>query len=124
MDRSCQGILAVLLSLKKYPIIRYQNSSNMARRLAETIRVGVTAAIDKVRTDPRCYELNLCNCICMCYRSKLFLGNSIFKLVYFFQTRSIISLNLDQFGAGKKHRSQATSHRSLLPNTESILNIH
>ncbi|XP_074639862.1 vacuolar protein sorting-associated protein 45-like [Acropora palmata] len=38
LDRSSQGILAVLLSLKKYPIIRYQYSSEMARRLAETIR--------------------------------------------------------------------------------------
>ena len=34
--------------------------------------------------------------ISICYRSKLFLGYSIFKLVYFFQTRSI-SLNLGQF---------------------------
>ena len=68
---------------------------------------------------------------CICYKSKLFLGYSIFKLVYFFQTkvnlsqpRSIICFNLDQFGAGKKHRSQATSHRSLLAKAESILNIH
>ena len=57
---------------------------------------------------------------CMCYRSKLILGYSVFKLVYFFQTRSIclnlaqfffktrsiISFNLDHFGAGEKHRSQ------------------
>ena len=34
---------------------------------------------------------------CMCYRSKLILGYSIFKLVLFFQTRSIICLNLAQF---------------------------
>ena len=40
MDRSLQGILAVLLSLKKCPLIRYQNSSEMAKRLAENIRVG------------------------------------------------------------------------------------
>lgn len=38
MDRSCQGIVAVLLSLKKCPIIRYQNSSEMAKRLAEIVR--------------------------------------------------------------------------------------
>ena len=41
MDRSCQGIVAVLLSLKKCPIIRYQNSSEMAKRLAEIVRVGI-----------------------------------------------------------------------------------
>lgn len=41
IDRACQGILAVLLSLKKCPIIRYQNSSEMAKRLAENIRVGI-----------------------------------------------------------------------------------
>ena len=33
--------MAVLLSLKKCPIIRYQNSSEMAKRLAENIRVGI-----------------------------------------------------------------------------------
>ncbi|KAM7450804.1 vacuolar protein sorting-associated protein 45 [Porites harrisoni] len=38
IDRACQGILAVLLSLKKCPIIRYQNSSEMAKRLAENIK--------------------------------------------------------------------------------------
>ena len=43
---------------------------------------------------------------------QLFLAYSIFKLVYFFQIRSIC-FNLGQFGAGKKHSSQATSHRSL-----------
>ena len=41
IDRACQGILAVLLSLKKCPLIRYQNSSEMAKRLAENIRVGI-----------------------------------------------------------------------------------
>ena len=39
------------------------------------------------------------------------------------QPRSVC-FNLDQFGAGKKLRSQATSHRSLLSNTESIVDIH
>ena len=43
MDRSCQGILAVLLALKKCPVIRYQNSSEMAKRLAETIRVSINS---------------------------------------------------------------------------------
>lgn len=39
LDRSCQGILAVLLSLKKCPLIRYQQSSEMAQRFAENIKV-------------------------------------------------------------------------------------
>lgn len=45
LDRSCQGILAVLLSLKKCPVIRYQNSSEMAKRLAENIRVSITQVV-------------------------------------------------------------------------------
>lgn len=36
--RSSQGLIALLLSLKKFPVIRYQNSSEMARRLAESIK--------------------------------------------------------------------------------------
>ena len=64
-----------------------------------------------------CFPIFIILC-CICYRSKLFLGYSIFKLAYFFQTRSICLnlgqlVNLDQFGAGKKHRTQATSQRSL-----------
>ena len=41
----------------------------------------------------------------------VFLGYSIFKLVYFFKTTSIC-LNLDQFGAGEKTgcRPQVTAH--------------
>jgi len=38
LHRTVQGITSVLLSLKKCPYIRYQNSSNMAKRLAEKIR--------------------------------------------------------------------------------------
>nr|SVE88547.1 EOG090X03QA [Daphnia sinensis]SVE89172.1 EOG090X03QA [Daphnia sinensis]SVE91048.1 EOG090X03QA [Daphnia sinensis]SVE91673.1 EOG090X03QA [Daphnia sinensis] len=38
LQRSAQGVLSVLLSLKKNPIIRYQNFSSLARRLAENIR--------------------------------------------------------------------------------------
>ena len=40
LDRTCEGILAVLLSLKKAPIIRYQQSSEMAKRLAENVKVS------------------------------------------------------------------------------------
>lgn len=38
LHRTVQGITSVLLSLKKCPYIRYQSSSNMAKRLAEKIR--------------------------------------------------------------------------------------
>nr|SVE75034.1 EOG090X03QA [Daphnia dolichocephala] len=38
LQRSVQGVVSVLLSLKKNPIIRYQSFSPLARRLAESIR--------------------------------------------------------------------------------------
>ncbi|CAC5381405.1 VPS45 [Mytilus coruscus] len=38
LARSTQGLTSVLLSLKKCPMIRYQNSSETARRLAENVR--------------------------------------------------------------------------------------
>lgn len=38
LPRCVQGLTAVLLSLKKYPYIRYQYSSSMTKRLAEKIR--------------------------------------------------------------------------------------
>ncbi|XP_034942666.1 vacuolar protein sorting-associated protein 45 [Chelonus insularis] len=38
LHRSCEAIISVLLSLKKCPYIRYQGSSDMAKRLAEKIR--------------------------------------------------------------------------------------
>ncbi|XP_048736203.1 vacuolar protein sorting-associated protein 45-like [Ostrea edulis] len=38
LSRTVEGLTSVLLSLKKCPIIRYQNSSEMARRLAENVR--------------------------------------------------------------------------------------
>ncbi|CAD6211767.1 GSCOCG00003821001-RA-CDS [Cotesia congregata] len=38
LHRSCEGIISVLLSLKKCPYIRYQSSSDMAKRLSEKIR--------------------------------------------------------------------------------------
>ncbi|XP_064608238.1 vacuolar protein sorting-associated protein 45-like [Liolophura sinensis] len=38
LTRTVQGLTSVLLSLKKCPMIRYQNSSEMARRLAELVR--------------------------------------------------------------------------------------
>ena len=38
LHRTVQGITAVLLSLKKCPYIRYQGTSEVAKRLAEKIR--------------------------------------------------------------------------------------
>ncbi|ESP05609.1 hypothetical protein LOTGIDRAFT_208594 [Lottia gigantea] len=38
LTRTAQGLAAVLLSLKKCPFIRYQNSSEMARTLAESVK--------------------------------------------------------------------------------------
>lgn len=37
LQRSVEGIISVLLSLQKYPKIRYQGSSDMCRKLAEEI---------------------------------------------------------------------------------------
>lgn len=37
LQRTIQGLTALLLSLKKCPIIRYQNSSEMAKRLADNV---------------------------------------------------------------------------------------
>ncbi|KAF6212087.1 hypothetical protein GE061_012607 [Apolygus lucorum] len=42
LQRSVQGIVSVLLSLKKCPFIRYQSGSDMAKRLADKIREVVT----------------------------------------------------------------------------------
>lgn len=39
LQRSTQGIVSVLLSLKKNPVIRYQSFSNLSRRLAEGVWV-------------------------------------------------------------------------------------
>ncbi|KIP09648.1 hypothetical protein PHLGIDRAFT_126102 [Phlebiopsis gigantea 11061_1 CR5-6] len=43
LDRSVQGIIAVLLSLKKKPIIRYEKSSSMAKKLGVEIQHRVQA---------------------------------------------------------------------------------
>ena len=38
LKRTAQGLISVLLSLQKSPVIRYQNSSDMSRKLAESVR--------------------------------------------------------------------------------------
>ena len=40
LDRAVQGITALLLSLKKKPIIRYEKSSAMAKKLGAEIQVS------------------------------------------------------------------------------------
>ena len=44
LDRTVQGIIAVLLSLKKKPVIRYEKSSPMAKKLGVEIQVSVLPA--------------------------------------------------------------------------------
>lgn len=39
LPRVTQGLTSVLLALKKCPMIRYQLSSDMAKRLAESVKV-------------------------------------------------------------------------------------
>lgn len=54
LQRTIHGLTALLLSLKKCPIIRYQNSSDMARRLAENVRQVImreAALFDFRKTD-------------------------------------------------------------------------
>ncbi|CAL8293085.1 unnamed protein product [Merluccius merluccius] len=42
LARSTQGLTSVLLALKKCPVIRYQLSSDMAKRLAESVKLIIT----------------------------------------------------------------------------------
>ena len=57
--------------------------------------------------------------LCICYRSKLFLVYSIFKVVYVFQTRSIC-LNLGHFVSTQISLGQVknTGHRSRLKHVD------
>ena len=41
LDRHVQGLVAVMLSLKKKPVIRYEKMSSMARKLAVELQVRV-----------------------------------------------------------------------------------
>ncbi|WAR00623.1 VPS45-like protein [Mya arenaria] len=54
LKRTTQGLTSALLSLKKCPMIRYQNSSEMARKLAESVRSTISkdaGLFDFRRTD-------------------------------------------------------------------------
>lgn len=41
LDRAVQGMIAVLLSLKKKPVIRYEKSSPMAKKLGVEIQAWI-----------------------------------------------------------------------------------
>ena len=45
LERAVQGVTAVLLSLKKKPIIRYERSSPMAKKLGVEIQVGAPCCV-------------------------------------------------------------------------------
>jgi hypothetical protein len=45
LERSVQGIAAVLLSLKKKPIIRYDKTSSMAKKLGAELQVRYVAGL-------------------------------------------------------------------------------
>lgn len=47
LSRCTQGLTSVLLALKKCPMIRYQLSSDMSKRLAESVKVCPTAQVSK-----------------------------------------------------------------------------
>ncbi|XP_071965752.1 vacuolar protein sorting-associated protein 45-like [Antedon mediterranea] len=54
LNRACSGLTAILLSLKKCPMIRYQNSSEMAKRLADNVKQVISkdaGLFDFRRTD-------------------------------------------------------------------------
>lgn len=42
LQRSTEGVMALLLALKKKPLIRYQKNSNLARKLATEVRYHMT----------------------------------------------------------------------------------
>lgn len=53
LSRCTQGLTAVLLALKKCPMIRYQLSSDMSKRLAESVKVSVaTHCLPKLTCKP------------------------------------------------------------------------
>lgn len=45
LSRCTQGLTSVLLALKKCPMIRYQLSSDMAKRLGESVKVSVATPL-------------------------------------------------------------------------------
>ena len=56
LERAVQGVTAVLLSLKKKPVIRYEKSSPMAKKLGVEIQVRSNCSArrsESSRTDTR-----------------------------------------------------------------------
>uniref|UniRef100_A0A8C6VNN9 Vacuolar protein sorting-associated protein 45 n=1 Tax=Nothobranchius furzeri TaxID=105023 RepID=A0A8C6VNN9_NOTFU len=54
LSRCTQGLTSVLLALKKCPMIRYQLSSDMSKRLAETVKVSMTTTLPLTHILCRC----------------------------------------------------------------------
>lgn len=48
--RCTQGLTSVLLALKKCPVIRYQLSSDMSKRLAESVKVTTATTLSSHMT--------------------------------------------------------------------------
>lgn len=46
LELAIQGVTAVLLSLKKKPVIRYEKMSGMAKKLATEVQVGLGPTVD------------------------------------------------------------------------------
>lgn len=58
LERSVQGIIAVLLSLKKKPVIRYERMSSMAKKLGVEIQASFQGTIGDARGSKRLLEQN------------------------------------------------------------------
>ncbi|KAJ8595239.1 Sec1-like protein [Rhizopogon salebrosus TDB-379] len=52
LERSVQGIIAVLLSLKKKPVIRYEKTSGMAKKLANEVQ-------HRIQAEPTLFDFRL-----------------------------------------------------------------
>lgn len=68
LERSLQGVIAVLLSLKKKPVIRYEKSSGMAKKLASEVQVllnlvasrkKLTRSQHRIQAEPTLFDFRL-----------------------------------------------------------------
>ena len=57
LERSIQGILAVLLSLRKKPLIRYERMSALAKKLGNEVQVCIKVVARKQYSHPFSAEL-------------------------------------------------------------------
>jgi hypothetical protein len=56
LTRTIEGITAVLLSLKKKPVIRYEKMSGMAKKLAVEVQVGCFTVMISLLTTRMCFS--------------------------------------------------------------------